>query len=194
MAGKIPAICLEGWTPVASGLYLSVDPTASVPARVLETPARPGIVQVHVGEGSLGATRIVDALSREHVATIARMVQILAPERTGSITRADVGSGLGLPVDLPGRLDLVDPADQRVLPIDDGGRVTDPRSATGVRVLPEKHLVDILATAVARGVVPASYPPMSGRSASTATASRSVCPPWWWTRATAAWLRFVPPG
>ncbi|WP_216592950.1 hypothetical protein [Verrucosispora sioxanthis] len=163
MAGKIPAICLEGWTPVASGLYLSVDPTASVPARVLETPARPGIVQVHVGEGSLGATRIVDALSREHVATIARMVQILAPERTGSITRADVGSGLGLPVDLPGRLDLVDPADQRVLPIDDGGRVTDPRSATGVRVLPEKHLVDILATAVARGVVPASYPPMSGQ-------------------------------
>ncbi|MEU7841625.1 hypothetical protein AB0B39_11675 [Micromonospora sp. NPDC049114] len=164
MAGNIPAICLEGYTPVPSGLHLGIDPTAEVPTRVLETPELPGIVQVHLGEGSLGATRIGDALAREHVGTLARMVQTLAPDVTRSVTRAgvDAWTGVGLPVRLPGRTDLLDPADQYVLPVDAAGRTTDPLLATGVVVLPKQHLADTLTTAVRTGVGPV-HPAMSGQ-------------------------------
>jgi hypothetical protein len=160
MAG-IPAICLEGWTPVPSGVHLGIDPTSAVPTRVLDAPGLAGIVQVHLGDGSLGATRIGDALSREHVATIARMVETLDPDLAAAITRAgaDARTALhGLPVGLPGRLDLLDPADQRVLPVGDDGQVTDPRSATGVRLLPEKHLADTLTTANRTDVAPVDSP------------------------------------
>ncbi|MFG1610453.1 hypothetical protein [Actinoplanes sp. NPDC049265] len=167
MAGSIPAICLEGWTPVASGLHLGIDPTAEVPTWVLDTPPLPGLVQVHLGEGALGALRVGDALAREHATTIARMVEVLAPNLAATISRAEVNARTAahhIPVQLPGRRDLLDPADQRVLPIDDTGRVVDPGLATGARVLPndDKHLADAPAAVDETGVVLA-HPPMPGQ-------------------------------
>ncbi|MCI4061371.1 hypothetical protein MRQ36_01785 [Micromonospora sp. R77] len=138
------ALCLDGLVPVPSGLAVELD-GGPAPRYVRESQAPEGVVQIHLGSGALGASRVIDALLRQHPATVARMVEVLSPELTRRITRGEVdgrGRAHGLPVDLPGRADLLVPGDDRILPMDAAGRVTTAGAATGVRVLPERHLLD----------------------------------------------------
>ncbi|MFF5173276.1 hypothetical protein ACFY3U_11630 [Micromonospora sp. NPDC000089] len=156
------ALCLEGLVPVPSGLAVTLD-GGPVPRHVRDSRAPEGVVHIHLGSGTLGASRVTEALLRQHPATISRMVEILSPERTRSITRGEVddrGRAHGLPVDLPGRADLLVPGDDRILPMDDAGRVTTAGAATGVRVLPERHLLDsspLLTTTSAAPRLPAMH-------------------------------------
>lgn len=147
-----PPICLDGYTPTASGVFLQLGPvSADVPAHVRAAPRVDGLVQVHLAQDAPGSVRVRAVLEREEPSTAARLAVSLPPERSRTISRAEalaVANQLGVYLDLPARADLIDPADDRFLPITGARGVTTAAAATGVRVIPETHLVGELTTAV----------------------------------------------
>ncbi|NYH41996.1 hypothetical protein HNR22_001723 [Micromonospora jinlongensis] len=146
-----PSICLDGFVLLPSGFALQLgDTTAEVPVHVRDAPLIDGVVQVHLPEDAPGSMRVRHVLEREEPTTAARLSVSLAVERSRTISRDEalsVANQLGVYLDLPERVDLVDPADDRFLPITSDRGVTSSASATGVRVIPEKHLLGDLATA-----------------------------------------------
>jgi hypothetical protein len=140
-----PAICLEGFSLVESGVFVSLDRSAVVPDEVRDAPPVEGAVRVWFDRGALGAVNVSEALRRNGAAMIDRMYEIPHAEQLSAVTLEAIdarGQLHGIYVDLPGRTDLLSAANQRVLPIDDNLKVVEPHLATGVRVVPEVHLVD----------------------------------------------------
>ncbi|TQJ23585.1 hypothetical protein FBZ33_3891 [Micromonospora sp. A202] len=146
-----PSICLDGFVPIPSGFSLQLGVTTEeVPAHVRDAPSIDGLVQVHLPGDALGSIRVRSVLEREELTTAARLSVSLPPERNRTISRDEALSftnQLGVYLDLPDRVDLVNPADDRFLPITSERAVTSFASASGVRVLPEKHLLEDITTA-----------------------------------------------
>ncbi|MFG1893053.1 hypothetical protein ACGFIP_03375 [Micromonospora zamorensis] len=153
MAGALtPAICLDGFMPVSSGLSLTLDRTTTeVSPHVRDAPPIAGLVQLHLHQDALGSESVRTALMRQDPSTVARLSVSLAPEFSTTINRETalfIADDLGVYLDLPERADLVDPADDRLLPITSKRGVTSSASATGVRVIPLRHLLTDLTTPV----------------------------------------------
>ncbi|MCI4061374.1 hypothetical protein MRQ36_01800 [Micromonospora sp. R77] len=165
---SLPDICLYGFRPTESGFILQLEKT-KVPAQ--KAPID-GVVQVHlVGltaaslalGGAEGAT-VTEALGRQHPATVARMAVTLDPEPS-HLSRDEalaIANRLRVYLDLPGHPDLLHPVDDRFLPITvERGVPADLATATGVRVIPENHLVrDFTEPA---GMSDLHYPAMRGQ-------------------------------
>ncbi|WP_433650043.1 hypothetical protein ACQP2C_26510 [Micromonospora zamorensis] len=145
-----PPICLDGYTPTSSGIYLQPSGSGDhAPPHVQHAPRIDGLVQVHVNHNVQGVQDARPVLEREEPTTVARMSVSLSPERSRTITRDEalsVADDFGIYLDLPGRADLLDHVDDRFLPITGERGVTTAASATGVRVIPENHLVQTLTT------------------------------------------------
>ncbi|WP_306204561.1 hypothetical protein [Actinoplanes sp. RD1] len=145
MPGTVtPAICLEGFSLVDSGVFLSLDRGATPPAQVRAAPRIDGVVRVFFDEGSIGALSVEGVLLR-NASTLARWVDVVDGEAAGALTDTEVdrrGDRHGLPIDVVGRADLIGAFGDRGLPIDNDHRVVSPSSASGVRVLPRTHVLD----------------------------------------------------
>ncbi|ROO61214.1 hypothetical protein EDC02_3146 [Micromonospora sp. Llam0] len=129
---------------VESGAFVSPDPNAEVPGWVRDAPRIPGIVRVYFDHDALGSLSLTDTLL-SNLATLDRWVDSPSDDEVRVITRAAAEERTGkhhLDLDLPGRTDLLDPSDDRVLPIDDRHRIVPVDRATGVRIVPEVHLLD----------------------------------------------------
>ncbi|WP_306204582.1 hypothetical protein [Actinoplanes sp. RD1] len=143
-----------------SGVFLSLDADAAVPARVRAAPRINGLVRVWFDRGALGAASITGVQAR-NAATLDRWTDVLEAGEGSTVSRAQIderGKAHGMYVDAPGRRDLLDPADDRILPIDNDHRVVDARRATGVRVIPEIHIVDRIAGLIRPHIVPGDDP------------------------------------
>ncbi|MEU1395489.1 hypothetical protein ABZ403_05390 [Micromonospora zamorensis] len=163
---SIPQICLDGFMPVSSGLSLTLDRTTTeVPPHVRDAPPVTGLVQLHLHQDALGSESVRMALMRQDPSTVARLSVSLAPEFSTTIDRETalfIADDLGVYLDLPERADLVDPADDRLLPITSKRGVTSSASATGVRVIPLRHLLRSLTTPVDSQAA-SGYEPMRGQ-------------------------------
>ncbi|MFV2022115.1 hypothetical protein [Micromonospora sp. LOL_023] len=129
---------------VESGAFVSPDPNAAVPGWVRDAPRIPGIVRVYFDHDALGALSLIDTLMSNR-ATLDRWVDSPSSDEVRTMTRAAAEERTGkhhLDLDLPGRVDLLDPSDDRVLPIDDRHRIVPVDQATGVRIVPKVHLLD----------------------------------------------------
>ncbi|MEU8210359.1 hypothetical protein AB0B85_14300 [Micromonospora sp. NPDC049044] len=161
-----PPICLDGYTPVFSGLFLQLGPAGTpAPAHVRDAPRIDGLVQVHLPVDALGSVRVRAVLERHEPTTAARLSVSLPPQRAATISRAEalsVANGLGVYLDLPERADLIDAADDRFLPINRERAVAGPAAVTGVRVIPEQHLLSDVTTAVDTRTLN-NYPAMRGQ-------------------------------
>jgi hypothetical protein len=164
------ADCLSTVQIVPSGLFLALDSTSGIPVGVRQAERIPGIVQVHFGNGALGALNVTAALREQPGVATAHMVEILSDTQAASITwdaLAERSAVHGIYIDVPNRPELLSLYPDRVLPIDANHRFTTAENARGVRVLPVKHLLPLPSGAVA----PAAYAMMPGqiRHAGTST-------------------------
>ncbi|WP_433550519.1 hypothetical protein ACQP08_21580 [Micromonospora zamorensis] len=161
-----PPICFHGFTPVASGIYLRLERTLTdVPFHVRGVQPIAGLVQAHMHQDALGAESVRAALRLQGPSTVARLSVSLPPEFSKTISREAALSAVdhfGVYLDLPERADLVDPADDRFLPITTERSVTSSASATGVRLIPQRHLLADL-TAAVDGQAASGYEPMRGQ-------------------------------
>ncbi|MET8233659.1 hypothetical protein ABZS77_23605 [Micromonospora sp. NPDC005298] len=184
-----PPICFHGFIPVASGIYLRLERTLTdVPPHIRGVQPITGLVQAHMHQDALGAESVRAALRLQGPSVVARLSVSLSPEFSTIISREAALSAadhFGVYLDLPERADLVDPADDRFLPITTERSVTSSVSATGVRVIPQRHLLADL-TAAVDGQAASGYEPMRGQLRLAADnveigAPRSVAvalPPW----------------
>lgn len=161
-----PPICFHGFTPVASGIYLRLERTLTdVPPHVRGVQPIAGLVQAHMHQDALGAESVRAALRLQGPSTVARLSVSLPPEFSKIISREAALSAVdhfGVYLDLPERADLVDPADDRFLPITTERSVTSSASATGVRLIPQRHLLADL-TAAVDSQAASGYEPMRGQ-------------------------------
>ncbi|MET8118528.1 hypothetical protein [Micromonospora sp. NPDC005189] len=161
-----PPICFHGFTPVASGIYLRLERTPTdVPPHVRGVQPIAGLVQAHMHQDALGAASVRAALRLQGPSTVARLSVSLPPEFSKIISREAALSAVdhfGVYLDLPERADLVDPADDRFLPITTERSVTSSASATGVRLIPQRHLLADL-TAAVDSQAASGYEPMRGQ-------------------------------
>ncbi|MDR7274243.1 hypothetical protein [Catenuloplanes atrovinosus] len=164
----MPALtdCLSSVQVVPSGLFLALDSHHEIPAWARQAERVDGLVQVHFGDGALGALNI-GAVLHEQGSAGGRMVEVLAGDTAATITRDALdrrGAAHGLYLDVQGRRDLLTEGDDRVLPIDARHRVTSPEFATGVRIVPERHLLDREHERPATDpAIAAHYEPMHGQ-------------------------------
>lgn len=161
-----PPICFRGFTPVASGIYLRLERAVTdVPPHVRGAQPIAGLAQAHMHQDALGAESVRAALRLQGPSTVARLSVSLPPEFSKIISREAALSAVdhfGVYLDLPERADLVDPADDRFLPITIQRRVTRSDSATGVRLIPQRHLLEDL-TATVDSQAASGYEPMRGQ-------------------------------
>ncbi|MET8464868.1 hypothetical protein [Micromonospora zamorensis] len=161
-----PPICFNGFTPVASGIYLRLERTLTdVPPHVRGVQPIAGLVQAHMHQDALGAQSVRAALRLQGPPAVARLSVSLPPEFSRTISREAALSAVdhfGVYLDLPERSDLVDPADDRFLPINTQRSVTSSASATGVRLIPQAHLLADL-TAAVDSQAASAYEPMRGQ-------------------------------
>ncbi|MFJ6167493.1 hypothetical protein ACIQH6_20405 [Micromonospora orduensis] len=161
-----PPICFHGFTPVASGIYLRLERTLTdVPVHVRGVQPVAGLVQAHMHQDALGAESVRAALRLQGPSAVARLSVSLPPEISRTISREEALSAVdhfGVYLDLPERADLVDPVDDRFLPITTERSVTSSASATGVRLIPQAHLLVDL-TAAVDSQAASGYEPMRGQ-------------------------------
>ncbi|MFI6257041.1 hypothetical protein ACIBCL_13220 [Micromonospora zamorensis] len=136
-----------------------------MPKHIREKKLIAGLVQAHMDEDALGAESVAAALRLQGPAAVARLSVSLPQKFSEIISREAALSAVdhfGVYLDLPERADLVDPADDRFLPITTERSVTSSASATGVRLIPQRHLLADLSAAV-ESQAAGSYAPMRGQ-------------------------------
>ncbi|WP_422747592.1 hypothetical protein [Micromonospora sp. WMMD1219] len=166
LGATVDPICLDGFVPLSSGLALKLDrATPGLPPHVRDAAPVSGLVQLHLQKDALGSESVRSALLRQEPSTVARLSVSLPPGFSSAVDRETalfIADDLGVYLDLPERADLIDPTDDRLLPINGKRGVTSAASATGVRVIPQRHLLGDLTTPVDPQAA-TGYEPMRGQ-------------------------------
>ncbi|WP_285691981.1 hypothetical protein, partial [Actinoplanes sp. NBRC 103695] len=103
-------------------MYFALDPDAAIPPWVRDAPRiTGGVVRVYFGPGAREALSVKEALVRSRLPGT-RWIDVPHPDEVAAMTPTDAGRRAddhGLPVDLPGRTDLLEAADNSVRAIND---------------------------------------------------------------------------